>query len=188
MEFITLANKDNANLVKDVLMHSLKVNRDKSGILVETLRTDWEEIYGKDREFAMQYFSVTNGGVARDEAVWHYHPQQEDRFIVTQGEIVVAVADNMQDSETFGLLNLFHMKADIDPYILLIPKGTLHGFLVVSRTPGVLLNFPTLLYNSSEELRISYDNAKIKNDEGSLFSWDQVRSKFALNATSNGKT
>ena len=38
-------------------MHPLKINRDKSGILVETLRSDWKEIYGKGREFAMQYFS-----------------------------------------------------------------------------------------------------------------------------------
>src|SRR3989338_2485809 len=126
MEFITLANRDSSVLIKDVLMYPLKVNRDKSGILVETLRTDWKEIYGKNREFAMQYFSVTESGVARDEKVWHYHSQQEDRFLVAQGEIMTAIADNRQNSKTFGLLNLFHMKADTDPYILLIPKETLH--------------------------------------------------------------
>ena len=183
MEFITLANKDRTSLIKDVLMYPLKVNRDGSGILVETLRKDWKEIYGKSREFAMQYFSVTASGIARDETVWHYHPQQEDRFLVAQGEIIVAVADNRQNSKTFGFLNLFHMKSDEDPYILLIPKGTLHGFLVVSNTPAVLLNFPTLLYSPSEEQRISFEEAGIKNSEGSLFAWDQVRSKFTINAT-----
>jgi len=180
MEFITLANKDSINLVEDVLMYPLKVNRDESGILVETLRSDWREIYGKNRQFAMQYFSVTESGIARDEKVWHFHPQQEDRFVVAQGEIITAVADNRQGSETFGLLNLFHMKATADPYILLIPKGTLHGFLVVSHTSAVLLNFPTSLYDAREEQRIPYDRAKIKNDEGSLFTWDQIRSKFSL--------
>lgn len=180
MEFITLANKNNVKLVKDVLVHPLKVNRDESGILVETLRTDWKEIYGENRKFAMQYFSVTASGIARDEALWHYHLQQEDRFLVVQGEIVAAVADNRQDSETFGLLNLFHMKADTDPYILLIPKGTLHGFLVVSSAPAVLLNFPTLLYNPSEEHRLPYQEAQIKTFDGSVFSWDQVRSQFNL--------
>lgn len=186
MEFITLANRDRINLIKDVLIYPLKVNKDESGILVETLRTDWKEIYGKGREFAMQYFSVTQSGIARDETVWHYHPRQEDRFLVAQGEIIVAVADNRHDSETFGLLNLFHMKTDIDPYILLIPKDTLHGFLVVSRGPAVLLNFPTLLYNPSEEQRISHEKIGIKNSEGSLFTWDQVRSHFSVKATSNG--
>lgn len=186
MEFITLANKDSINLVNDVLMYPLKVNRDESGILVETLRTDWKEIYRKGREFAMQYFSVTKSAVARDETVWHYHPKQEDRFLVAQGEIIVAVADNRQNSKTFGLLNLFHMRSDTDPYILLIPKGVLHGFLVVSNSPAVLLNFPTLLYNPSEEQRLPYGEAKIKNSEGSLFAWDQVRSHFSLKATLNG--
>lgn len=180
MEFITLVNKNSVNLIKDVLMHPLKVNRDESGILVETLRTDSKEIYGRNREFAMQYFSVTDSGIARDEAVWHYHPHQEDRFLVAQGEIVVAVADNRQDSETLGLLNLFHMKVDMDPYILLIPKGTLHGFLVVSSAPAVLLNFPTRLYNLSEEQRISHEEAQIKQSDGSLFSWNQVRKEFPL--------
>lgn len=188
MKFITLANKDSAHLIKDVLIHPLKINRDESGILVETLRTDWKEIYGKNRKFAMQYFSVTESGIARDKTVWHYHPQQEDRFVVAQGEIIAAVADNRQNSKTFGLLNLFHMKSDTDPFILLIPKGTLHGFLVVSHIPAVLLNFPTSLYNPSEEQHISYEEAKIKNSEGSLFAWDQVRSQFGLNNTSNGKS
>lgn len=180
MKFITLANKDSSSIIKDILMYSLKVNRDESGILVETLRKDWKDIYGQNREFAMQYFSVTDSGIARDEALWHYHPRQEDRFLVAQGEIVVAVADNRQNSETFGLLNLFHMKADMDPYILLIPKGTLHGFLVVSSAPAILLNFPTLLYNPSEEHRLPYQKAQIKTSDGSVFSWNQVRSQFNL--------
>lgn len=180
MEFITLANKNRVNLVEDVLMYPLKVNRDESGILIETLRADWKDIYGKDRGFAMQYFSVTDSGVARDETVWHCHPNQEDRFLVAQGEIMVAVADNRQDSKTFGLLNLFHMKADMNPYILLIPKATLHGFLVVSNTPAILLNFPTRLYNFSEEQRVSHEEAQVKQSDGSLFSWNQVRKKFKL--------
>lgn len=180
MKFITLANKDSVSLVKDVLMYPLKVNRDESGILIETLRTDWEGIYGKGREFSMQYFSVTKSGIARDEKVWHYHPKQEDRFLVAQGEMIVAVVDNRRGSKTFGTLNLFHMKADADPYILLIPKYTLHGFLVVSHTPCVLLNFPTCLYNPSEEKRLPYDRAQIKESDGHLFSWDQVRSQFGL--------
>lgn len=187
MEFITLENKNTIKLVKDVLLYPLKVNRDESGILVETLRKDWKDIYGTNREFAMQYYSVTLPGIARDEDVWHYHAQQEDRFVVAQGEIIVAVADIRQDSKTFGLLNLFHMKSDIDPYMLLIPKGTLHGFLVVSKEPGILLNFPTSIYDPKEEARISFKDAQVKIGNGPLFSWDQVREEFSLKQASNEK-
>jgi len=135
-------------------MYPLKVNRDESGILIETLRKDWPGIYGGDREFAMQYMSVTEPRVARDESVWHYHPtSQEDRFLVAYGEIITAVADN-------------------------IPKRTLHGFMVVSKTPAVLLNFPTALYSPQEEGRVPYSVAKVKSLDGELFNWDKVRKEF----------
>ncbi|MDO8621170.1 MAG: dTDP-4-dehydrorhamnose 3,5-epimerase family protein [Candidatus Levybacteria bacterium] len=176
MEFINILNKDKSTIIQDVIMHPLKINKDESGILVETLRTDWSDIYGKGREFAMQYYSVTPSGIARDEKVWHYHPTvQEDRFLVIQGSIMVAIADNREDSSTYGLLNLFHMKVDDNPYVLLIPKKVFHGFMVVSKEPAVLLNFPTSLYSPKEEGRISHKEAQIKLPDGSLFSWDSVR-------------
>jgi dTDP-4-dehydrorhamnose 3,5-epimerase len=180
MEFITLENKDKNQIIKDVLLHPLKVNKDESGVLVETLRKDWPEIYGEKREFFMQYFSVTDPGIARDEKVWHIHPNyQEDRFLLARGEIVTAVADEREDSETKGLLNLFYMKAYENPYIILIPKNTLHGFLVVSKEPAVLLNYPTGLYNLSEEGRVPYEKVNVKTKEGELFSWDLVRKHFS---------
>lgn len=179
MEFITLANKNDAKLIKDVLLHPLRINADETGLLVETLRTDWKGIYGKGREFAMQYYSITAPGVARDENVWHYHPKkQEDRFLLAQGSIVVAVADNRKNSQTYRLFNLFYMQADKDPYILLIPKKTLHGFMVVSSDRAILLNFPTELYDPKEEGRVPYKEAQIKLSDGSLFSWDRVRKEF----------
>lgn len=180
MEFITLKNKSDKELIKDVLIYPLKVNKDSSGTLVETLRKDWKEIYGRGREFSMQYFSVTDPGIARDEDVWHCHPTiQEDRFLVAYGAIVAAVADSRDGSPTKGLLNLFYIDSEKDPYILLIPKKTLHGFMVVSKTPAVLLNFPTSLYNPKEEGRIPYQDVGIKMENGDLFSWKFVRKQFA---------
>ena len=181
MEFITLKNREKKKIIEGVILHPLKINSDETGgILVETLRTDWEGIYGKGREFFMQYYSVTPPGLARDEKVWHYHPTyQEDRFLIVSGEIVVAVGDNREDSQTRNLLNLFHMSPTDDPYMLLIPKKTLHGFMVVSSESAVLLNFPTGLYNPQEEKRVSYNEVNVKTDDGELFSWDIVRKRFS---------
>lgn len=179
MDLITLKNKDSHKLIKDLIIKPLRVNIDETGgVLIETLRRDWTDIYGPEREFAMQYISVTPSGFARDENTWHLHYKQEDRFYVVSGEIVTSVADYRKDSETFGLLNLFHMKATDDPFVVLIPKGTLHGFMVVSQEPAVLLNFPTALYNPEDELRIPYDEADIKTSDSQKFSWDLVREKF----------
>jgi len=180
MDLITLKNKDDQELVKDVILHPLKVMSDEKtgGILVETLRRDWKDVYGQDMEFAMQYYSVTDSGLARDENEWHLHNEQEDRFIVASGKVVVSVADYRKESKTNGLLNLFYIDAIENPYLILIPKGTLHGFMVVSKDPGILLNFPTKLYNPEDELRIPYKEANIKTSKGVDFSWDQVRNNF----------
>ena len=176
MEFITLANKDNVKLIKDVVIHPYKVNKDESGVLVETLRKDWTDVFGIGREFFMQYYSETPSGVARDEDVWHYHPTtQDDRFSVVKGEIVVAIADSREDSETKGLLNLFYINARENPYLVLIPRKTLHGFMVVSKESAILINFPTGLYNPQEEGRVPYSKANVKMSDGTLFSWDLVR-------------
>lgn len=175
MELMTIKNKNGPPLIKDVLLYPLKVNSDESGILVETLRKDWKDIYSEERKFSMQYFSVTKPWVARDENLWHCHNNQEDRLVVSYGQIVVAIADNRGDSETKGLLNLFRIDFKEDPYVLLIPKKTLHGFMVISETEGVLLNFPTQLYNGKDEIRIPYDTADIKFPDGNTFSWETVR-------------
>jgi len=184
MEFITLENKDTKKLVDGVILHPLKINEDESGgILVETLRKDWKEIYGDGREFFMQYYSVTPQNAARDEKEWHIHPNyQEDRFLVVQGSIVTAVADTRENSPTYGLLNLFHMEAYKDPYIILIPKGTLHGFIALSKEPSILLNFPTGIYNPNEEKRIPHEEASIKLEDDQIFNWNLVRNKFGLSS------
>lgn len=176
MQFINLANKDDSQLIKDVIMHPLKVNKDESGILVEVLKTNWPDIYGSGREFAMQYYSITPPGLARDEDVWHFHPTvQEDRMGLIQGEVIIAIADTREDSETKNVVNLFNIKAQDNPYLLLIPKKTLHGFLVTSKEPAILINFPTALYNPEEEGRVSFKEADIKLPDGTPFSWNLVR-------------
>lgn len=179
MNFITAENYKTSKLIKGVVIHPYKVNEDASGVLVETMRKDWGDVYGEGREFSMQYYSETPSGIARDENVWHYHPTtQDDRFSVVKGEIVVAIGDNREDSQTKGLLNLFYINARKDPYLVLIPRRTLHGFMVVSKEPAILINFPTGLYNPEEEGRIPYEQAQVKIDTGELFNWDLVRKEF----------
>ncbi len=179
MELITLANIDSVKLIKDVVIHPYKVNEDASGVLVETMRKDWTDVYNQGREFFMQYYSETPSGMARDEDVWHYHPAiQDDRFSLVKGEIVVAIADSREDSSTKGLLNLFYINARENPYMVLIPRKTLHGFMVVSKEPAILINFPTALYNPREEGRIPYKDVNIKTTDGEIFNWNLVRKKF----------
>lgn len=181
MEFLNL--KKQKDIIADVVLYPLKVNRDSRGILVETLKTNWPEVFGQARSFAQSYYSITPPGVTRDEDAWHYHPHQEDRFIVVQGDIVVAIYDWRKESSTYGRLNLFGMgesEGDDGQYLLLIPKDTLHGFCVISPKSAVLLNFPTFLYNPEEEGRVSHLEVGVKFSDGNPFSWDLVRKEFNL--------
>lgn len=54
---------------------------------------------------------------------------------------------------------------DEEMYIIVIPKDVYHGFMVISQTPGYLLNFPTQLYNTEDEGRVKHED----------FSWQKVR-------------
>jgi len=62
--------------------------------------------------------------------------------------------------------------------MVLIPRRTLHGFMVVSKEPAILINFPTGLYNPQEEGRVPHEQAQIKTDGGEIFNWDLVRKEF----------
>lgn len=182
LDFFTLDKLNTYPLVEGVVIHPLKVNQDPRGILVESLKADWTEIFDQDkRPFTQMYYSITKPGTARDEDKWHYHPGgQEDRFGVIKGEIVVAIFDNKRkDSPTKGRLNLFLMgdgQKDKGQYLLLVPPRTLHGFVVVGKQEAVLFNYPTRLYDPKEEVRIPFEKEKLT--DGSVFSWEEIRSHF----------
>lgn len=159
------------DLIEGVVLRKLVMHKDETGMLVETLRSDWQDVLGKDSPFAMQYMSVTPPKVARDEDKWHVHKFQKDRFICTSGRIVTAIYDP-RDTKTKGKLNLFLMgpEKEQEMYLLVIPEETYHGFMVISDVPGYLLNFPTQLYNPQDEGRVKHKEPL----------WDQIRKDFNL--------
>lgn len=161
-------------LVEGVKFRKLTVHKDETGVLFETLRRDWQDVFNdQDLAFSMQYMSVTPSGIARDEYQWHVHKNQNDRFICASGRIVTAVFDPRPQSKTFGKLNLFVMGPtnEDEMYMVIIPPNTYHGFMVISKEPGYLLNFPTQLYNPEDEGRITHDEN---------FTWQSVREDFGL--------
>ena len=177
----TLDKQKNFPLIKDVVVKPLKINRDKRGVLVETLKKDWQDVYSENNlSFTQNYYSITYPGIARDESEWHCHPtKQIDRFVVIKGDIVVALYDWRKKSQTYKYMNWFKMgesSGDKGQYLLMIPVNVLHGFVVVSKNQAILMNFPTQLYDPKEEGRIPFKDVKLK--DGSFFSWDLVKKHF----------
>lgn len=165
-QYITLVKKH--DLIEGVILRKLTVHKDETGSLVETLRRDWRDVFNDaDLSFAMQYMSITPSGAIRDKDKWHVHKFQKDRFICVSGRVVTALYDNRSNSKTFGKTNLFLQGPhhDDEMYLLLIPENVYHGFMVVSKDSGYLLNFPTKLYNPQDEGRV----------ENKHFNWRNVR-------------
>lgn len=168
--------------IPGVTVRELRVNRDDRGTLTELLRTDWPDVYDEAHPFAQAYVSMTASGVARDEDRWHVHQHQTDRFYCLAGGIVVAIADGRADSPTRGQLMLVELTAVTDapaPLVVTIPPGTLHGFVVTSRMPATLMNFPNRLHDASDEGRVPFAEAEILTPGGQLFSYDAVRALYA---------
>lgn len=170
-QYITLSNQQ--DLIEGVVLRKLVIHKDESGTLVETLRRDWKDVFNeKELNFAMQYFSITPSGEIRDRDRWHVHKNQEDRFICVWGKIVTALYDPRQGSRTKGQINLFLMgpEKEEEMFMVVIPEDVYHGFMVVSKQPGYLLNFPTQLYTGDDEGRV----------ENSQFDWRQIANDFGF--------
>ena len=174
-QYINLTNKK--DLIEGVILRKLSVHKDPTGSLVETLRSDWKDVFNsKDLAFTMQYMSVTPSGIARDEDVWHVHKFQKDRFICISGRIITAVYDPRKDSTTTGQLNLFLMgpESEDEMYMVVIPENTYHGFMAISDEPAYLLNFPTQIYDPNDE-------GREKNQD--QIDWQKVRQDFGIRKT-----
>jgi dTDP-4-dehydrorhamnose 3,5-epimerase len=172
---------NNEDLIHDVIIHPLKINSDPRGTLTECLKTEWSNVFdSKKLPFSQMYYSITKPNTARDQSEWHYHPGgQQDRFTVIQGDAIIALLDNRDQSPTKGKLNLFYMGDDLrskNHYLLLVPPQVHHAFIVGPDKPAILFNFPTRLYDSKEEQRIPFDQVPLI--DGSHFSWDKVKPLF----------
>ncbi|KKR54579.1 MAG: Spore coat polysaccharide biosynthesis protein spsL [Candidatus Curtissbacteria bacterium GW2011_GWA1_40_24] len=171
MDYINL--EKSKNLIEGVVLRALIVHQDDSGTLVETLRRDWNDVFDeKGLNFAMQYLSITPSGLIRDEDKWHVHKKQKDRFICISGKIVTALYDPREGSKTKDQTNLFLMgpEKEEEMYMIVIPQDVYHGFMVVSKEPGYLLNFSTQLYTGEDEGRV----------ENSQLDWRQIANDFGL--------
>src|SRR3989304_429116 len=173
MNYTYLDLNNQKDLIEGVILRKLVIHKDGSGTLVETLRRDWNDVFDeKELDFAMQYISVTPPGEIRDSDRWHVHKKQKDRFICVSGKIVTALYDPREGSKTKGQTNLFLMgpEKQEEMYMVVIPQDVYHGFMVISKEPGYLLNFPTQLSTGEDEGRV----------ENSKLDWRQVANDFGF--------
>jgi dTDP-4-dehydrorhamnose 3,5-epimerase len=172
--------------IHDVVVLPRTIHRDPRGLLIETMRSDDATIDGAT--FAMGYTSVTVPGQMRDRDRWHVHRRQVDRFVVPLGEMVLALYDGRPASPSAGRLDLLRMRgaplgspagpATLTTHLVAIPVGVYHaiGNLHPSE-PFVLQNYPTRLYDPSDEGRVPFSEAPIAALGQRPFDWSLVEVK-----------
>ena len=159
------------------------IHQDPRGFLMETLRQDDARLGGSS--FAMSYVSMTLPGKFRDADQWHVHQEQTDRFFVPLGQLILALYDARPDSTTFDRLEALQMdgaawngtepseKHDLGTSVVSIPPGVYHCLGNVSRSPSLLVNFPTRLYSPADEGRVPFA-AVHPSGNGPPFAWSRV--------------
>jgi dTDP-4-dehydrorhamnose 3,5-epimerase-like enzyme len=133
----------NPELVGGVKLKKLPVHSDSRGYLIELISEFSTE--------TMCYISRTNLGMARDEGVWHRHRYQEDRFSFLSGACIFAISDGSTTQRLYI--------TDRDNVQLIIPALIYHAFLSCSQG-FTIINHPTKLYNSRDELRIPFSDVR----------------------------
>lgn len=158
-------------------------HRDGRGFLVEALRYDDAAVDGS--RFRLSYSSVTLPGHFRDADRWHLHHIQTDRFVVILGEMMLALYDDREESSTRGRVEVIRMTGmrydpprppspgDSAGFLVPIPPGVLHCIGNLGAEPFLLQNFPTELYNPSDEGRVPFVSKPIA-ELGTPFSWELV--------------
>jgi dTDP-4-dehydrorhamnose 3,5-epimerase len=129
-------------MIQDVQVRPLRAIPDERGYLMEMLRSDWEEF----ERFGQVYLTAVYPGVVKG---WHYHKKQTDHFICIHGMAKVVLYDGREGSPTHGEVNEFFM-GELNPILLKIPPGVMHGFKGISQEMALIVNVPTELYNYDE--------------------------------------
>lgn len=145
-------------MIHGVRTRKLRLIPDERGFLMEMLRSDWEEF----QKFGQVYVTAVYPGVVKG---WHYHKVQTDYFICIAGMAKVVLYDAREDSPTYGEVNEFFM-GTLNPVLLVIPPGVMHGFKGISQEMALIVNVPTELYHydQPDEYRLPAHTDQIPYD------------------------
>ena len=134
----------------------------KLGFLMEVLRDD---------EKLLSRFGQTTFTVAYEKTIkaFHWHKEQDDLWFIATGTARVVLYDQRNDSLTRGSTETI-MAGENDYKLILIPRGVVHGYQVLSKEPVLLFYHTTKSYDAKnpDEQRIPFDDPKIG------FNWDKI--------------
>lgn len=147
-------------MIKGLIIKEIKKNEDERGFLAEIFRCD--EL---DFDPVMAYLSLTKPGVVRGP---HEHVRQSDCFVfLGPGNFRLYLWDRRENSATKGESLELEVGA-LNPCLVIIPPGVVHGYKCISVEAALSLNFPDKLYkgiNKAQEV----DEIRWENDPASPY-------------------
>lgn len=146
--------------IKGVLLEKMPIVDYKHGCLVEIVNKNWADMF-KDSIEHLYVICNTNENLRNE---WYVHYKTEDRYVLIDGELLVALFDDRSDSETyckFEILKLSNIKSG-NNCCLKIPFGIWHSLHQTSELM-ILMNVKANGYNrlDPDKYRISMPNDKI---------------------------
>ncbi len=113
----------------------------------------------------MSYVSFTNPGMSRGP---HFHRYQTDVFAFTgPGNFQLKLWDIRKESNTYGNF-MDIITGEKNPILIVIPPGIIHGYRNISKTSGMVLNFPDKLFKGRDK-KEEVDEIRYENDPDSEF-------------------
>ena len=138
---------------------------DQRGWLTEIFRCD--EIPEENMP-VMGYISSTRPGVARGP---HEHRDQTDVFgFIGPGNLRIRLWDNRKSFSTYGVMQTVEV-GEINPVIVTVPPGVVHGYRNISQVDALVLNFPNRLF-AGRGKKQPVDEIRHENVKDSSFVMD----------------
>ncbi len=149
--------------LKDCYILEPSVFGDNRGYFFESYnQAVFKELTGLDVEFVQDNQSFSSKGVLRGLHAQAGEFAQAKLVRVLQGEVLDVAVDARPDSETFGQHFSVLLSAE-NKRQLFVPRGFLHGFIVLSETAEFFYKCDHL-YNKAAEWGVSYKDQELNID------------------------
>ena len=142
----------------DVLLFEPKIHGDSRGWFVESWQRERYREAGVDGDFVQDNQSFSARGILRGLHIQHPHGQGK-LVQVIQGEVFDVAVDVRRGSPHFGQWTGVHLTGE-NKHQLWVPRGFLHGFLVLS--DNALFSYKcTDLYHPETQFAVRWDDPDI---------------------------
>ena len=144
--------------IEGVVVKKLVRHPDDRGFFQEILRDDDALL----RNFGQASLSMSYPAVIK---AFHYHERQDDLWFFPVGSAQVVLYDQRTNSPTFGVTQVLY-PSEMNPLLIVIPVGVVHGYRVLGQTPLMIVYFTTESYRSEDpdEKRFAWNDPTIGFD------------------------